>query len=120
MDWRHGHPNGRHVQCANGAGERNYKHCQSFGRPPCYLGARTRRERLSGLADLGADQCDVPGCDWRYNANPNTHSDYHSHGYSHSDGNGHCHGNNDSDCDCYSYSHRFRQSDTDTQTNADS
>ena len=45
------------------------------GRPPRYLRARTRRERLPGLSDLGPDQCGVSGCDWRFNTNTNTYCD---------------------------------------------
>src|SRR4029077_15450488 len=68
----------------------------------------TRRERLPGLPDLGTHQCGVPGCDWRFNPNTNSHSD----------GNSHSADNNDSDPNCHSP--RFRQSNPDTQTNAHS
>src|SRR4029077_8967593 len=69
---------------------RNHKHCQPVGRPPCYLRAGTRRERLPGLPDLGADQCGVFGCDWRSNTNPkcnsrsNVYSNTHRHAKAHS------------------------------------
>ena len=105
MGWRHGHPNERHVQFAYRGRRCNYKHCQPVGRPPRYLRARARRERLSGLPDLGADQCGVPGCDWRSNSNSkcNSHSNAnsycycHGHSYSYAYANGYC--------NRYSYTH---------------
>src|SRR5204862_4958028 len=53
MGRRHGHPNERHVQFAYRGRRRNYKHCQPVGRPPRYLRARARRERLPGLQTWG-------------------------------------------------------------------
>jgi hypothetical protein len=89
MEWRHGHPNERLVQFAYRGRRRNHKHCQPVGRPPRYLRAGTRRERLPGLPHLGADQCGVPGCDWRFNTNTDTNTKRYSNG----------------DADCYSATH---------------
>src|SRR4029077_6574305 len=88
------------VQFAYRGRRRNHKHCQPVGRPPRYLRAGTRRERLPGLPDLGADQCDVPGCDWRSNTNPKCNSDSNSY----SNGNSDCNANRDTDGNRYSYS----------------
>src|SRR5204863_707945 len=87
------HPNERLVQFAYRGRRRNHKHCQPVGRPPHHLRAGTRPERLPGLADLGADQCGVPGCDWRSNTNPKCNS--HSYVYSNACG------------DTYSNSNRY-------------
>jgi hypothetical protein len=128
LGWRHRHPNERHVQFAYRGRRRNHKHCQPVGRPPRYLRARTRRERLPGLPDLGADQCGVPGCDWRRsNTNPKCNSDYNSY----SNGNSDCNANRDthgntngySNGDIYSNCNTYRnintKADADTKVNAD-
>ena len=90
MGWRHGHSNERRVQFSDRGRRRNHKHCRLVGRPPRYLRAGTRRERLPGLPDLGADQCGVPGCDWKCNTNPNSNrdSDGSSNGDTNSSSNG--------------------------------
>ena len=114
MEWRHGHPNERHVQFAYRGRRRNHKHCQPAGRPPRYLRARTRRERLPGLPDLGADQCGVPGCYWRCNTNPNCNSN------SYSNGNSNCNANSDSDSNSNRDSNGYGNSDTGGNSNPDS
>ena len=60
----------------------------SVGRHVIFV-QRTRRERLPGLPDLGADQCGVPGCDWRWNTNTNPKRHSYSNG----------------DADCHSATH---------------
>ena len=66
----------------------------------------TRRERLPGLPDLGADQCGVPGCDWRSNTNPkcNSHSNVYSNAFRH----------------CHAKAHSFTKASSDTKAQADS
>ena len=115
MEQRHGHPNERHVQFAYRGRRRNHKHCQPVDRPPRYLRARTRRERLPGLPDLGADQCGVPGCDWRCNTNPkcNSHSNSYSNGYGNSD----CNANRDTDGNSNRDSNGYGNSDTGVNSN---
>src|SRR5207302_7557222 len=71
-----------------------------------YLGAGTRRERLPGLPDLGADQCGVFGCDWRSNTNPK----YNSHSNVYSNTNSHRHAK----------AHSFAKTSSDTKAQADS
>jgi len=79
MGWRRGHRNERRVQFADRGRRCNHKHCQPVGRSPRHLRTRTRRERLPGLPDLGANQCGVPGCDWRCNPNTYCHGNDNTH-----------------------------------------
>jgi hypothetical protein len=106
VGWGHGHPNERFVQFAYGGRRRNHKHCQPARGPPCYLRDWTRRERLPGLPNLGADQCGVPGCDRRWNSNSN--SNPNSNTYSN------CHSY------CNSYDNINTKANTDTKVIADS
>src|SRR5437660_6561077 len=108
--------NERHVQFAYRGRRRNHKHCQPAGRPPRYLRARTRRERLPGLPDLGADQCGVPGCDWRCNTNPKCNCDSNSY----SNGNSDCNANRDTDGNSNRDSNGYSYGNRDSYSNSNS
>ena len=79
----------RLVRFAYRGRRRNHKHCRLVGRPSRYLRGGTRRERLPGLPDLGADQCGVSGCDWRSDTNPRCNSHSNACGDTYSNTNSH-------------------------------